>query len=338
MRALVVRPGPNFSVEDVATGWEMGLEACGVEVRSFDLSSRLGLFEQGLVAMRKTDDIDPRDVARLACDSLLGALYKFWPDLLVVVSGFFIDPAVMELARIRGTTVVLHFTESPYEDDRQVRLAGAADHVLVNDPINLDRFRAVNPSSHYMPHGWNPKVHFRREPTPDSRSDFCFVGTGYASRTAFLEAVDWTGLDVALGGNWQALDDDSPLRPFVVHDPEYCLDNSDTADLYSSTRASVNIYRREANAPELSDGWAMGPREVELAALGTFFLTEERGENREVLPMLPTFDGPGDFADQLRWWLRHDDLREHAAREAQAAVADRSYPHLAQRLLGLVSP
>lgn len=337
MRALVVRPGPNFSVEDVATGWEMGLEACGLTVRSFDLSSRLGLFEQGLVAMRKTDDIDPRDVARLACDSLTGALYKFWPDLLVVVSGFFVDPAVMELARIRGTTVVLAFTESPYEDDRQVLLAGAADHVLVNDPTNLDRFRAVNPSTHYMPHGWNPKVHFRREPRAEWRSDFAFVGTGYASRIEFLEAIDWSGLDVTLGGNWQALDVDSPLRRFICHDVEFCLDNDDAADLYSSTRASANIYRREANADDLVDGWAMGPREVELAALGTFFLTEERGENREVLPMLPTFDGPGDLADQLRWWLRHDSARDNAARAAQAAVADRSYPHLAQRLLGIVT-
>jgi hypothetical protein len=41
--------------------------------------------------------------------------------------------------------------------------------------------------------------------------------------------------------------------------------------------------------------------------------------------MLPTFTGPQDFSEKLRWWLARDDLREETARKAQAAIADRNF-------------
>jgi hypothetical protein len=80
----------------------------------------------------------------------------------------------------------------------------------------------------------------------------------------------------------------------------------------------------------------MGPREVELAALGVAFLRDPRGEGDELLPMLPTFDGPDDFADKLRWWLSHDRERDEAALKAQAAVADRTFANHAAQLLRLL--
>ncbi len=165
-------------------------------------------------------------------------------------------------------------------------------------------------------------------------SEFCFVGTGYPSRVEFFEQVDWTGIDAAFGGNWQKVGDDSPLAPFLVHDRNVCIDNADAVDLYSATKASANVYRTEALRPALSEGWSMGPREVELAACGTFYLTQERGENREVLPMIPTFDGPDDFGDQLRWWLEHDSERERVASEAQAAIQNRTFINHARDVLG----
>ena len=77
----------------------------------------------------------------------------------------------------------------------------------------------------------------------------------------------------------------------------------------------------------------MGPREVELAACGTFYLTEPRGENRQVLPMVPTFTGPGDFELQLRWYLAHPKARDEITRAARAAIADRTFTHHAGQLL-----
>ena len=145
------------------------------------------------------------------------------------------------------------------------------------------------------------------------------------------------GADVLLAGNWQQLTDRSPLLPYVAHDLAECLPNDQTADLYRGTKVSLNLYRREAERKELEAGWAMGPREVELAACGTFYLTEERGENREVLPMIPTFDGPADFSDKLAWWLAHDAERAEVAAAAQAAVAGRTFADNVRRMLQQVT-
>lgn len=80
----------------------------------------------------------------------------------------------------------------------------------------------------------------------------------------------------------------------------------------------------------------MGPREVELAACGTFFLREPRGEGDEVLPMLPTFTTPAEFQSLLREWLTRDDDRTALAHKARAAVADRTFVNHAAWLLDLL--
>jgi hypothetical protein len=163
--------------------------------------------------------------------------------------------------------------------------------------------------------------------------DLAFVGTGYPNRIEFLEAMDLSNLDVLLAGNWQRVKEDSPLAPFLANDRDKCLANSDTADVYRSARAGMNLYRREAMRPELTEGWAMGPREVEAAACGLFQLREPRGEGDEVLDMLPTFSSPEEASDLLRYWLARPAQREEAALKARSAIADRTFHRLAVELL-----
>jgi hypothetical protein len=335
VRVLVAEPGPSFSVQDCFTGWCEGLEQAGAQVVRYNLSDRLTFYGNAHV---KLDDgsyvksLSDTDAIRLAANGLLSACYQTMPDVVLVVSAFFLPLGILDLIRAHGTKVVVLHTESPYEDDRQLTVAAHADLNLLNDPTNLDRFTDVAPAL-YMPHAYRPGFHARRPAQPELKSDFAFVGTGYASRIAFLEAVDWTGLDVLLAGNWQPLTDGSPLRAFVAHDIDECVDNTQALDIYSATKVGANLYRREAERPELAAGWAMGPREVEMAAAGVFFLRDPRGESDEVLGMLPTFTDPEDFGEQVRWWARHDDEREALATRAQAAVADRTFVTHAKRLL-----
>lgn len=337
MRVLVVRPGPHFSVADVCNGWVKGLRENGCEVVDFNFDDRLSFYVGAHFA--HGGEFRPAfeqavDAARVAAKGLLAACYEFWPDVVVIVSGFYLPPETYETMRSRGHTVVLLHTESPYEDDRQIPQAGFADLNLVNDPTNLDRFRQVAPTF-YIPHAYDPDLHHPRPALTSARSDFCFVGTGFPSRAEFFEQVDWSGVDAAFGGNWRTLDAGSPLRKFMAHDIDKCCPNDQTAILYASTKASANLYRKEAS--ESADGWAMGPREVELAACGTFFLREPRPEGDDLFPMLPTFDGPDDFGDQLRWWLAHDSARDDAARRARLAVADRTFTNHAAQLLQRVA-
>ena len=327
MRVLAVEPGPNFSVQDVHRGWVAALRGLRVEVADVNLSDRLEFYCSRIE--------DKTEAVRLTNNSLHAVCYQYRPDVVLITSCMFLTRLALDVIRAHGTRVVILHTESPYEDDIQLQRAAAADLNIVNDPTNLDQFRAVAPTW-YLPHAYRPDIHRPQPGRPELASDFCFAGTGYPSRMAFFEAVNWAGLDVAFAGYWQALDEASPLRKFLAHDIEECLDNPHVADLYAATRASANLYRREAHAPELITGWSMGPREVELAAMGVFFLRDPRGEGDEVLPMLPTFAGPEDFGEQLRWWLAHDDDRAEAASKARAAVADRTFEANARELLRLL--
>lgn len=334
MRVVVIRPGPAFSVQDVAQGWVDGLRAAGCAVVDYRLEERLTFYSNAHI--KGVPAFSTEDAIRLAVKGVENVLYEVWPDLVVVISGFFLGPDLYELIRTRGHKVALIHTESPYQDDEQVARAGHVDLNIVNDPTNLARFRQANPASWYLPHAYDPARHHPRPGKDEHRSDFAFVGTGYPSRVAFFEQVDWTGVDAALAGNWQSLAAKSPLRKFLAHDIDKCCDNEEAVDLYVAAKASANLYRREAERPGLSAGWSMGPREVELAATGCFYLREPRPEGDELLPMLPTFTDPDDFTSKLRWWLDHDEQREQAARLALAAVAPRTFAHNAGELLRLL--
>ena len=103
------------------------------------------------------------------------------------------------------------------------------------------------------------------------------------------------GLDVLLAGNWRLIKDtDSPLLKHVAHDVDDCLDNEKTVRVYNSAKAGLNFYRREALETDNADGVAMGPREVEMAASGLFFLRDSRPEGDALLPSLPVFASPED--------------------------------------------
>lgn len=332
-RVLAVHPGPDFSVADVHVGLVAGLRANGCEVVDFNLHDRLSFYSQ--VAVHRDGEwrraLDTNGVIRMTAVGVEAAALEVLPDVVVFTSCLFVPAHVMDVLRARGMRVVNWFTESPYEDEGQLLRAAHADLNVLNDPTNLARFAEVAPSV-YVPAAHDPARHCWGPPLPDLASDFAFVGTGFASRIEFFEAVDWSGIDVALAGMWQATHPDSPLRKFLVHDIDECFDNEQTVDLYRSAKVSANLYRREGEEGA-APGWAMGPREVELAATGTFFLRDPRPEGDEVLSMLPTFDGPEDFVERLRWWVVRDAAREAAALAAQAAVADRTFDNNAAALL-----
>lgn len=318
-----------------------GLRQAGCDVYPFNLDDRIA-FYSGLEYEGK--QLPEEHAAQLAARGIHHACYEWWPDVVIVVSAFFVPPATFDLWKHRPHKIVLLFTESPYEDDRQLELVKRADPalVIVNDPTNLDQFREVCPNSHYIGHAYDPDIHRPGLPVARYEADFTFVGTGYPSRILFFEQVDWTGLDVTFAGHWKGLPEQSPLREFVVHPFDECFDNVDAVDLYRSAKASANLYRAarrkdlEANRPDLADGWSVGPREIELAACGTFFLRESRGEGDRMFPMLPVFSEPDEFADKLRWWLAHDVARSGAAAAARAVVADRTFDRNARTLLSLI--
>lgn len=332
----------TFSVSDLYPGWTKALRDLGVQVSRWNLNDRIVFFDNSLIELEERGPngetmarkaLDKEQALQLAVEGLYAALYRVRPDVLLIVSAFFIPYELMDLARSTGTKVVVLFTESPYQDGRQLKTAEHIDLALINDPTNLEVFRSVV-RTEYIPHSYRPDVHYPG-PTPGEEHDLVFIGTGYPSRISFFEAMDLPDRTL-LGGNWRGLAEDSPLRRFISGDIEYCTDNPETAELYRRSRAGLNLYRREADAEHLAFGWACGPREIEQAACGLFFLRDSRGEGDELFPMLPTFTDAGDASEQLRWWLDRNAEREKAAVAAREAVADRTFENQARALLRLI--
>jgi spore maturation protein CgeB len=342
VKAILCHPGPQFSVADVYNGLVKGLNQNGVQVGEFNLNDRLNFYTAACVRQdgEYRQAMEYKDACRQAAKGLLVHCYEWDPDVVIVTSGMFLPPDLYATMRRHRVHTVLWCTESPYEDDTQIAQAGLVDTVIVNDPTNIERFRAYNPRTWYIPHSYDPDIH---TPTGTRRRerpyDFGFVGTGYQSRIDFFEKVDWTGIDAVLAGHWRNIDYQSPIRPLLADEPDQCIDNTDAVQLYRSSLVSANLYRKEAQGAHLVDGWAMGPREVELAACRTFTLREPRGEGDELLWMLPTFTEPAELGDMVRWWSHRDrdEQRKHLAAFAAEAVAQRTFQNHAAQLLRHIS-
>lgn len=347
MRWLIVHPGPNFSVADMHNGWAEALRGLGEQVMESTLDARLTFFDSALMPDESGEpDSDGRRPVRkamatekavdLASDWMLGECYKWWPDVVLLVSAFFTSPFALEVMRSRGHKIVMLFSEAPYQTGQQLEMAKYADISLVNDPAGLEEYRAVSPVAEYQPHSFRPSVHYPAAAGTVPSYDLAAVMTGFPSRIAFFEQMGLAGLRVALGGFWGRLGAGSPLRQYLLGGDDECMDNTETAALYRQAATGINFYRREGEPGREDKGWACGPREIEMAAAGLWFARDPRPESDELFGMLPSFTTPAEASDLIRWALAHPDERFEAAAKARAAIEDRTFTSAAKRLLRLL--
>lgn len=340
MRVLVVHPGPAWATADVYHGWCNGLHAAGAEVRTFNLDSRLDVYSTACRADGTPIWPDGHEQVALVAHDLHGATFQFAPDWVLVIAPKLLPVWCYDTLRARRVRVAMLHTESPYLDVEQLVNAEHADLNLINDPTNIDQFREIGPVA-YVPHAYDPARH---HPGPSKwDADFAWVGTAgatFPSRTRFFEQVTWPTELVVLAGLWDGVTETSPIHRFLrAAGTDGLMDNNDTVDLYRGTRISANLYRSPGDHTDdtFNAGWAMGPREVELAATGTFFARHSPaghgGEGDQILGMLPTFTEPDELAEIVAYYLDHDDTRTRLAVEARAAVADRTFEAHARTLI-----
>ena len=124
-----------FSVADVYEGWVEALRALGEEVQIFNLDRRLTFYDQALMADDLADEEGRQAIHKaltreqaigLAADGIFRELYFWWPDVVLLVSAFFVPPQALEVIRARKHKVVLLHTESPYLPGRRAAHPGRA--------------------------------------------------------------------------------------------------------------------------------------------------------------------------------------------------------------------
>jgi hypothetical protein len=290
---------------------------------------------------------DPDQIRQMATKGLMETCYLFWPDVIFFVSAFFQTQAQLQVLKTRGHKIVMLHTESPYQDDEQIGRGQFADLNLLNDPCNIELWKTMTDGVvRYQPHSYDPKRHYVDGMGLKKEADFSFIGTAFRSRCEFFHNMDLAGIgNVTLGGNlWDACPEEySDILNYLGHPINQCVDNEETARVYRISKTGINFYRREGEDKHKGEGWAMGPREIEMAACGLFFLRDPRGESDEVfggskqlgLPdVLPTFTDAGDASEQLKWWIKHDTERNKAALRARDCVYNRTFDNAAKKACG----
>src|SRR6266487_702226 len=198
-RVLVVHPGPQFSVHDVYVGWQEAFSDRGIKTEAYNLEDRVAFYDSAYLytgahdksgnAQFKKAFHDKAQVIGVAANGIYSTCFQMWPDVVLIVSAFFIPTEFMDVMRSRGIKVVLLFTESPYEEPRQLERAGHADLVLLNDPLRLHEYDAAGIPALYMPHAYRPRMHYPGPGEDDLMTDFAFIGTMFPSRQEFFSKM-----------------------------------------------------------------------------------------------------------------------------------------------------
>jgi hypothetical protein len=325
MRILVCHPGATMSTHDVWRGLTDGLRARGHELFDYALDGRIERSGQYLTwcwkkGGKSVDRPNQADILYHAGEELVARALRVQPDVVLIVSAMFLHPDIVVLLKRAGLNVAILFTESPYDDERQIRLMPFCDVAWTNERTSAQAMRC-----HYLPHAWHSDIHVATSLTSDDikQHDVVFVGTAFQERCDFLSAVDWTGIDLGLYGGWQLLGSRNPLRKYVQGG---YIENAAASRLYQRAKIGLNLYRQSKgfgrNVPRVSVAESLSPRAYELAALGCFTLSEPRAEVGEKFgELVPTFATPQELGDLIRRWLADDIGRARIQSQLPVVVA-----------------
>lgn len=339
MKILLVHPGASWSTADVYDGLLYGLRAKGVDVKPFRLDKRIEASGKTLHAMwRQQRKLDPEaerpkpaDIFYDAgCRAVTMALRE-QVDCVLVVSAMYLHPDVLILMKRAGLRTTVLFTESPYDTEREALVARLVDGCWTNERSVVGALRDVNPCTGYLPHAWHPLKHTPGPHEGDDEiaaHDVVFVGSGFAERIAWFNAIDWSGIDLGLYGTWERNRMKKAIRASVRGDN---IDNRLASALYRRATVGLNLYRTSKGATtraaeHVTHAESLSPRAYELAACGAFHLSDFRAEVPEVFgDLVPTFRTPLEAETLIRAWLNDDAGRAQVSAALPARVAAASW-------------
>jgi spore maturation protein CgeB len=349
MRIVLAHPGASWSTADVYDGLYYGLKTLGADVVPYRLDTRIEASHKALHWLWRTKKKDQPDLEKPnkvdviyhAGVGVLEMALRHQASVVLVVSSMLLHPDVIIMMKRAGLRVVVLFTESPYDEEQELRIASMVDGCWTNERTSVPKFRAVNPNSGYLAHAWHPLKHFEsaRSIGELPEHDVVFVGSGFSERVTWFNSIDWTGIDLGLYGTWKGLG----LKKQVARCVRGAqITNEMAASLYRRAKVGLNLYRNRAGwsgkGARIVGAESLSPRAYELAACGSFHISDDRAEVREVFgDLVPTFTSPTEAAALIRLWLNQPDERARVAALLPACVAESSWVDRARTVLGDLS-
>lgn len=342
LRVLLVHPGASIATHDVFVGLHAGLLEQGCEVSEYALDGRIERAGQWLNYCWKkggktVDRPSQADTLYKAGAELIERALRLEPDVVLIVSAMFLHPDVVVLLKRAGLKTAVLFTESPYDDERQVRLLPFLNLAWTNERTSARIFAGLTQTPvHYLPHAFNPAVHQAKAVDPSVPAhDVVFVGTGFQERVDLFSQVDWTGIDLGLYGSWDLVGSRSRLRPSIKGG---YIDNAKTAALYQRATIGLNLYRQSKgfgkHAPKIRVAESLNPRAYELAAMGCFTLSDARAEVAEVFgSSVPMFQHAAELRPLIDRWLADEVGRRRIQAHLPTCVAGHTWLDRARRMV-----
>lgn len=344
MRLICLHPGASWSVSDIYDGLTAALEKEHLVYR-YNLDMRIAMARKWFDMLYRFHKRSGNDTIKKATTSdelfhagneaLIRALY-IGADWVLIISAMYVMKQTILLMKKAGLKVAVLFTESPYNDEQQQRIAEHADVCWTNERASVGRLRIWNPNTYYLRHAYDPERHREKhEGDKNMRAhDVVFVGTGFQERIDILSGVNWDGIDFGLYGAWATLGSRHRLRKHICGKE---TDNSETAELYRKAQIGLNLYRTSRgfgkHSSHIDRADSMSPRAYELAACGLFHLSEYRPEMRETFgELVPLFQTPKGLEVLIREWLPKKARREKIAAQLPQAVAGHNWEARAQQV------
>ena len=174
----------------------------------------------------------------------------------------------------------------------------------------------------WLPFGADETQFWSNDNAGSKKYDAAFIGMTYGKRQAFLQklASHLSGVSFTLGS--VSVQDLSGLRV------------QETVELYSQNIRETKVF---VNLPHLSQ---LAVTKVwEVAACGTFLLTPRVPDMKNFADLPVEFyapENPKELADQIRYWLKHDDEREERAKLLSLSMKEHSNVKRAEILMNAV--
>ncbi len=238
------------------------------------------------------------------------------PDvsLFALFKDEFLPDAVDEIRQ--HTRTVAYFFDDDWRRDYFVHWASHFDMLTTPQRWTFQRYQVEGPRNvFYSPYGFNAQE-YRRVEVP-KRYDVSFVGGNHPWRGFVINRLRRAGIDVAVFGPfWPAgmLDQAGMVDVFNASKINRNLSNSvhwDARYLVTSLRA----LRTTLHSAKVRE--QIKARHFEIPGCGGFQLTyycEDLERHFLLGEEVAVYSGVEDLVDSIRFYLRHEDVRERIAR------------------------
>ena len=235
MNLFIIAPWHSMATIDVYNYLSLSAKTAGHKVYHYDLHDRIKVFAFMFEFIKnKLGDINAKnpdiklnieyDLYRMSTEIIdvevhrkLYALKKELReslDLILIITGQYITPDIVELLKDWNIPVALYATEDPYEYDLLCHQAEVYDYLFINDNINLKKYKEINPNTYYCPTACYPPIHHPYEYEEQFAFDLLFVGSGFFDRQLLLERIATDikamGLKFGIWGGWPYIEEGSP--------------------------------------------------------------------------------------------------------------------------------